>query len=203
MKLKLEAISPAEGIGIVRTGKTLRLLRPPYVWSDTPELAENSLRDAILRHGFSACEKQFDSWKDVIEFLNEQVVIVRRALGKEIPDSVSGRDVIAVAPPEILNSFLDRVEAEIIPQRLFDHAENILLAILITGVGARHPEVGVRAATLLQRNKDARNQSEGAISELATNDIRFVNLEKHGELERSSRLAELIRLRGSVFAPVC
>ena len=52
MTLKLEAISPAEGIGIIRSGQTIRLVRPPYVLHDAPVLPEDSVQDAILRHGF-------------------------------------------------------------------------------------------------------------------------------------------------------
>jgi hypothetical protein len=201
MKLKLEALSPAEGIGIIRTGQTLRLIRPPYLSHDAPVLAEESLQDAILHHGFSASGEQFASWEDAITFLNQQAVAVRRSLGKEIPDSIPGRDILDVAPPEVLSSFLDRVEGEMIPQRLFEHAEEFLLALLESSARTRHPDVGNRAVTLLQRNKDARKQSEAGISELANRDVRFPSLEKHGEREWSDRMAELIRGRGSVFAP--
>lgn len=201
MKLKVEALSPAEGIGIIRIGQTLRLIRPPYLSRDAPVLTEESLQDAILRHGFSASEERFENWEDAITFLNQQAVAVRRSLGKEIPDSIPGRDILDVAPPEVLSSFLDRVETEIIPQRLFDRAEDILLALLASSAWTRHPEVSSRAARLLQRNKEARKQSEAGISELANRDVRFPSLEKHGELEWSARLAELIRGRGCVFAP--
>src|SRR5262245_29859284 len=98
MKLKLEGFSPAEGIGIVRKGQILRLIRPPYVLQDSPVLSEESLQDAILRHGFSVSQKEFDNWEDAIGFLNEHVTAIRRSLGKEIPDSISGRDIIDVAP---------------------------------------------------------------------------------------------------------
>jgi hypothetical protein len=201
MKLKLEAFSPAEGIGIIRTGQTLRLVRPPYVSHDAPVLAEESLQDAILRHGFSASGEQFGSWEEAITFLNRQAVAVRRLLGKEIPESIPGRDIVDVAPPEVLSSFLDRVETEIIPQRLFNYAEDVLLAVLTSGAGIRHPEIGARAASLLQLNKDARCESEAGISELAKRDIRFVSLERHGEIEKSARWADLIRERRCVFAP--
>lgn len=201
MKLKLEALSPAEGIGIVRKGQTLRLIRPPYVSHDAPVLTEESLQNAILRHGFSASQEQFVSWEDVITFLNQQVVAVRRSLGKEIPDSIPGSDILDVAPLEVLSSFLDRVETDLIPQRLFDHAENFLLALLASSAQTRYPGVGSRAAKLLQRNKDARKQVEAWISEQANRDVRFPSLEKHGELELSARLAELIRTRGCVFVP--
>jgi hypothetical protein len=200
MKLKLEALSPAEGIGIIRSGQTLRLVRPPYALQDAPRLSEESLEDAIVRHGFSGSSEQFRSWEDAISFLNQQAVAARRLLGKEIPDAIPGPDILNVAPPEVLCDFLDRVESEIIPQRLFDHAEDFLLAVLLNKPWTSQPEICQRAAELLQRNNEARKKADAGISELANRDIRFPSLErKQAEFERSIRLAELIRERRCVF----
>jgi hypothetical protein len=166
-----------------------------------PVLPEDSVQDAILRHGFSAAQEQFDNWKDAIVFLNQQAVAARRSLGKEIPDAISGKDILNVAPSEVLSSFLDRVEREIIPQRLFDNAEDFLLAFLASRALGHQPELGARAAALLQRNKEARKKSEAGISELANRDIRFPSLEqKQGDFALSVRLTKLIRERGCVFA---
>ena len=101
----------------------------------------------------------------------------------------------------MLSSFLDRVEREIIPQRLFDNAEDFLLAFLASRALGHQPELGARAAALLQRNKEARKKSEAGISELANRDIRFPSLEqKQGDFALSVRLTKLIRERGCVFA---
>ncbi len=202
MKLKLEAVSLMEGIGIIRSGQTLRLVRPPYMLSDAPALAEESLQDALLRHGFNASREQFNNWDDAIAFLNQQAVTVRRSLGKEIPDAIPAKDILDVAPPEVVSRFLDRVEREIIPQCLFDHAEDLLLAVLTNRTCSCQPGVGARAAGLLQRNKEARKKAEVRISELANRDIRFPSLEQRpGDLAWSVRLTELIRERGSILAP--
>jgi len=172
MILKFEAISPAEGIGIIRSGHALRLVRPPYASHDTPILAEESVQDAILRHGFSACREEFANWEDAIAFLNQQVVVARQSLGKDIPNSIPGRDILDVAPPEVLSIFLDRVETEIIPGRLFDHAEDFLLALLTSSARNCQPEVIARAALLLQRNKEARKKFEAGISKVKKKPVR-------------------------------
>jgi hypothetical protein len=200
MKLRLEALSPTDGIGIIRSGRTLRLVRPPYSLAESPVLAEDSLQDAILKHGFFASQQEFGDWHSAIDFLKHQVVKVRRALGHEIPESIPESDILDAAPIEVLNGFLDRVQHELIPQRLFGHAENFLLALLTSTVLTRPPEMRSRATKLLRSNKEARNQAESAVSELATRDIRFRSLEKHGELEQSARLAEQIRQRGCIFS---
>lgn len=200
MTLRLEAFSPTEGIGIVRAGQTLRLIRPPYLLHDAPVLPEESLQDAILRHDFSASGEEFRGWEEAIAFLNKQVISVRRLLGKEIPQSIQGSDILDSAPPDVLSGFLDRVEEQLIPQRLFDHAENFLLALLASSVLTRHPEFGTRAARLLQVNKAARDQAEARESELACRDLRFPSLERRGEVEWGVKQAEMIRARGCVFA---
>jgi hypothetical protein len=202
MKLELEALSQAEGIGIIRSGRTLRLVRPPYTLQDAPILSEDSLQDAILCHGFSASGQQFQSWEDAIAFLNQQAVAARRLLGKEIPETIPGPDILDVAPPEVLSAFLDRVERQIIPQRLFDHAEDFLLALLKSKAPTHQPRLGHKAAELLQLNSEARKKADAGISQLASRDVRFPSLERRrGDFEWSVRLAELIRERGCVFAP--
>ena len=100
MKLFLEAISPAEGIGIIRSGRKFRLVRPPYELHDMPVLPKESVQDAILRYGYSSSQEQFKNWEDAISFLNQQAVIVRRSLGKDIPDTIPGKDILDVAPPK-------------------------------------------------------------------------------------------------------
>jgi hypothetical protein len=200
MNLVLEALSAMDGTGIIRNGQTLRLLRPPYTLRDSPVLPESSIRDAILRHGFAAAKEHFGGWEEAVDFLNRQAAESRRSLGKEIPEFIAGGDIVDVAPEEVLTAFLERVETELIPGKMFDHAENFLVALLSTGVLTRYPALGCRAARLLQRNKDARQLAGAATSELMGRDLRFVSLEKHGELERSAKLAESIRQRHCVFA---
>ena len=176
MTFKLEALSPAEGIGIVRAGQDLWLVRPPYSLRDSPVLNPEALKDAIFKYGYFASAEQFPAWQDVIDFLNRQAAQFRKDLGKEIPESIAGSDILEVAPPEVLTSFLDRVEAELIPQRAFDHADNFLLALLGSSVLSRYPAIGNRAARLLQRSKQARANAESAVTAPSRRDVRFESL---------------------------
>jgi hypothetical protein len=164
-------------------------------------LPEGSVQDAILRHGFSASQQQFESWEGLIEFLSQQVVEVRRQLGGEVPASISNEDILEVASEQDLTVYLDRVERELIPGRLFDHAENFLVAFLASSALDRYAGLGRRAARLLQRNNGARRAAEAAVSELANRDVRFPSLERHHEVEKSVRIAKNIQVWGSVFAP--
>jgi hypothetical protein len=200
MNLKLEAHSPVDGFGIVRVGSKLRLIRPPYSSASTPVLPEEALQDAVIRHGFFASAIEFANWRELIDYLNGQLVTARRSLGAGLPDSVDGTSILEVAPREILEQFLDRVEKDIIPQRLFDHAEEFLLKLLGSSAGASSPEIRNRAVRLLQLNKSKRTQFEIGEGELTKRDVRFAGLEKSGELERSLEWAKTIRERGCVFA---
>jgi hypothetical protein len=201
MTFELEAACPAEGIGIVRSRGTLRLVRPPYALSDAAVLPEESLQDAIARHGFHAARQQFASWEEVIAFLESETVSARRSVGKMIPDSIAAKDILDVAPLDVLTRFLDRVEREVIPQRLFEQAEDFLLALLESNAPSRYPQTSNRAVELLKNNHAQRRRAEAGVSTLGDHDVRFRGLEKSGELELSAQLAARIRERGCIFAP--
>jgi hypothetical protein len=201
MSLRLEALSAADGAGIVRNRETLRLLRPPYTIHNSPVLPEESIQDAILRHGFTASHEEFETWEAAINFLNQQVVEARRALRMEIPESIPGGDIVEVAPEEVISSFLARVETELIPQGKYDHAENLLFALLASNTLARYPTLGAKATKLFRQNRAARDQAETGISELTSLDLRFRSLERHGQLDRSKKRSEDIKRWGCIFAP--
>lgn len=200
MTVRLEALSEIDGTGIVRSGEVLRLLRPPYTLQDSPVLSEESLHEAISRFGFSPSGEQFPSWEQAIEFLNLKTAESRRALGVELPESIDGASVIESASEDILENFLLRVDRDLIPQRLFDHAENFLLAFLASSALTSYPALAKKAVELLQRSRAQRQQTETASSELACRDQRFPGLEKHGQLKKSAHMAEIIEKRHSVFA---
>ena len=71
---------------------------------------------------FSASREQFVTWEEAIDYLNRQAVVSRRALGKEIPESIASADIIETAPENVLTEFLERVENELIPKKMFDPA---------------------------------------------------------------------------------
>jgi hypothetical protein len=201
MAVTLAAHSAMDGTGIFRSGQTLRLLRPPYTLSSSPVLPEESIRDAVLRHGFVASQQEFETWESAIDFLNEKAVEARHSMGMQIPETISGVEVIEVAPEGIVRAFLERVETELIPKGLFDHAENLLLTFLKSKAATQYPGLTSVAAELIQRCKDAQTQAETRTSRLTTSDVRFRSLRRHGEVERSTKLAQEIRGRRSVLVP--
>jgi hypothetical protein len=197
----LKAISPAEGIGIVRVNSQTRLVRPPYVSSDSPVLPEDSVEDAVLRYGFVAANDEFASWSDLVNYLDQQVAGAREALGMKLLSSHA--EMLEVAPAEILASFLDRIESELIPNGLYESAEAVLVEFLATTAWIDKPEIGRRAAQLLQAVKERQRRSEERLSALASADMRFPCLQRTNQMKRTKDWAARIRSRGSVFAPAC
>jgi len=200
MSLRLEALLPVEGVGIVRSDSELRLVQPPYRLSDAPKLPTSALRDAVLKYNYVVSNEQFDNWEALIEFLNRQVVESRQRLGRSIPEVVAYDDIVEAAAPEVISGFLDRVESELLPHGLFDHADNFLLAVLSSALVAQTPLLSARAARLLRQTKEARARTEAGTSAIAGQDIRFESLERKGELKKSMQIAENIRCRHSIFA---
>jgi len=201
MALHLEAFSPAEGVGIVRVDNKLRLVSPPYSRSGSALLREESLSDAIVKHGFSSSDVVFNSWEEVIDYLNTKLIQVRSELGQEIPDSLHARDVIEITPAPVLARFMDKVEKESIPSGRFEQAEDFLIAVLNSNVMTQAPEIAKTAAELLQRSKEQQEHSEGGVEELEREDTRFESLERHSQVEESTRVAKIIKKRHCVFAP--
>jgi hypothetical protein len=200
MTIRLEALSAVDGIGIFRKDDTLRLLRPPYLFSDSPILSEESLSEAIVRSAFSPAAEDFHDWPEAIAFLNRVTAETRHALGREVPDSIDGAEMIESAPEAVLRDLIERVEKSLIPQRLFDNAENFLLVFLSSDALVNYPALAKRAASLLQLSKSERLKMESRNAEICRRDLRFPSLERHGGLQECDRVAETIKRRHCVFA---
>lgn len=197
--LRLEAFSPTEGIGLVRSENELRLIRPPYALNSSPVVEESSIQEAVLQAGFTVSQSEFENWNELIQFLNEEVVRSRKELGYVVPDEISPDDVFDIATPEALKELLDRIELEILPKFQFDVAETILVSFLAHDAAHLHPELGRRAARLLKILKYAR-QSRADTAKATSKDIRFSSLLSHGAYDRCVAIAEIIKARGSIFS---
>ncbi len=155
MTFKLEAFSPPEGIGIVRAGKDLRLVGPPYLLDESAVVPEDSIREAILKYGYSSSGEDFNTWDQLKNFLNSQVVEARRALGQQIPE-INDADILEIAPADALERFLDRIELQLTSDRQFDQVENSLLTLLSNDSFLRNTSLTQRAAGLFRRYSLAR-----------------------------------------------
>ncbi len=199
MSFILEAFSPADGMAIVQTGQRLRLIRPPYRQSNAIELPKSAIQDAVLNHEFHVSSRQFDSWETVIVFLNQQVVEYRQSQGHPVAGNLNNVEMLDVAPLEVLQSFLDKVESQLIPQGQFEHAENFLLALLECNAAETNPHLVVRAGKLLNRIRqtEARKNDSAKILESQYSPFKF--LTQKNKTEMANKKADYIKQHHSFF----
>ena len=60
----------------------------------------------VTRHGFSACERGFADWRELVDFLNEEVRKSREARGEQIVREGLGAQMMQFAPVDVLDRFL-------------------------------------------------------------------------------------------------
>lgn len=198
--LRLEAFSPAEGVGIVRSGDELRLIRPPYSLRNSPVLDEGALIEAIERAGFVVSHhSEFKDWEQIIRFLDAEVSRVRQQLGYEIPAEINADDVFDIATADSLTDLFDCIEQDFLSKHQFDPAENILVNFLAHEVSRRFPELGIRAARMLKHIRAIR-QCRTERRNVRMTDTRFSSLLSHGVYDQCLEISERIKARGSVFA---
>lgn len=196
MSLKIEAYSPPEGVALVRDAQQcLRLIRPPYRNRQSPILAETAVREAVEKHGFFACSQTFAGWPTLIDFLNGEVVRARAQAGLALPEETPVQELLQLAPPDIIESFLHRVATELIPQRQFEHAEKFLIALL----QAQPEKHGKRAADLLNDCRDAQKRLAASQVHWQQGDPRFSSLERSGQTALCHRIGETLAKNHSFF----
>jgi hypothetical protein len=198
MSIVLEAYAPTQGMAIIRISDMIRLIQPPYQERWSTQLSERAVADAISKAGYISCNKVFLNYAELIEFLNSEVVASREAIGRPVPESVD-QDILDVAPKEVLVAFLDRVEAELIPDRKFDQAESLLIPILRTHPVVDCRELASRALNLLDLNRRLRLEAQAKANIPELTDVRFQSLRKRHQVERCTHLANHFRLKGCLL----
>lgn len=178
MSIILEAFSPVDAVAIIRSSQHIRLYRPPYQQSNSIELPESAIEDAVLNHDFHASGTSFESWAAVIAFLNQQLIAYRESCGRPVVETLNAIEILDVAPLEILQSFLNKVENELIPQRQFAHATNFLLALLKSHAAQEHPELISPAANLLEQINQVEVSKNNPATVFANKHSPFKNLPK-------------------------
>jgi hypothetical protein len=198
--IELICLSALDGIAIVRDSVGCRLVRPPYNAKDCPIVGKEAPEVATRQLGFAATKLTFPDWSGLISYLNEQVALSRKVVGKEIPAQGLVMDLIELAPASVIDEYLDQVERTLLANRRFDQAEDLLISIARSKVVADDWQRLTRTIDLLAKNKIARERFERGIIRIvdATSSLRA--LREAGELARSEEIAARVRERGSLFA---
>ncbi|MBF0509858.1 MAG: hypothetical protein HQK57_13155 [Deltaproteobacteria bacterium] len=201
MSIELLAYFDLDGSAIVKIDFELLLVRPPFEKRHTIKINETMLDKAVLRFGFFSTEKMFPDWETLIQFLNAQVAEAHKARGVDLSKVDVSQDIIDLAPPEILDRYLDRIERELIPARRFDHAESVLMAM----IKSDNPDLSskprrLRVTQLIQALSEARKSDPVKALQSMADESRFPNLTKHGGLAKARKIEIGIREQQSMLA---
>jgi hypothetical protein len=178
MKIKVIAIAPYDGWAFIVEEERLLLLRPPYVLSELDEVSKYEVENAISAHGFEECDITFDSIDEVIEFLKDQFVRLRKNQGIEIPSSKELRKLLEYAPDDVLREYLRRAEEELIPKGKVEAAESIVSDLMKLERVRDNPEMKSMAARIIEKCKGDRIQSPGKyMDERFIQEVRVISYE--------------------------
>lgn len=191
--IRLLAIAPEDGWAFVRSEDRILLLRPPYGKRRHPSVDESTVARAIAVEGFEAADQAFPDWPAVFAFLEERFLAERTPLPAALaPQSVER--ILRHAPASVLESFLDRIQHELLPGRQVDAAGELLarfLAVESPPAAALRP----RAAELLVRCQQMRSVSGQRWRRLTDAAQAPLTAAKYGQEAVRAR-AERIRQRG-------
>jgi hypothetical protein len=166
--LRLLALSPEDGWAFValETGE-IRRLRPPYRQTDAIPVSNDAIGVAVTGHGFSATEQDFPDWASLINYLRSEIsaAIERRGGLISLDEIRSG--LLETAPANVIEGFLDRVENEFLPKRLYAEASNLLTNLLATKQIESSKDLYNRTLSLLLRTERERNRTTIAMRDLA------------------------------------
>lgn len=155
--IQLLALAPEDGWAFVRSADRILLLRPPYGKRRHPTVEESVVSRAVAVEGFTAEDRAFPDWPALFGFLEKQFLAGRPALPAALaPESVER--ILRHAPRSSLESLLDRIEREFLPDRQWDAAGELLARFLAVDSPVLAADSGLRsrAADLLVRCQQAR-----------------------------------------------
>lgn len=201
--LELLALAPADGWAFVRSDGRIRLVRPPYDQTTSSTVTERVVETAVLKQGFNRLgeTKNFDSWQELIGFLNGTIREERSPEGLEV--GIGGR-MLEYAPLDVLSGFLDRVERELLPSHKWEAAQSVLTAMLELPRVRQDATLCTRATDLLiaaiQEAARARQLLHRLASDVASFDSDFPRASRRYGPEKVASYAAEIAQRCGIFA---
>lgn len=165
--LRLRAAAWDDGYAIVQDGEDLAMIRPPYRRENKHRVTPKDIERAVSNYGFSVADETFDDWAALIGHLRQRFIEFRQKEGA--PDSARIMRLAERAPRDIVVSYLDKVEQQMLPSHEFHAAVLLLTHLLRNQIVKNDGGMLKRVNELLQRAEQARNQEAQASF---TNDIR-------------------------------
>jgi hypothetical protein len=164
MEIKIIAIAPNDGWAfIVKEGKIF-LLRPPYTSSNQIEVSRRVVENAIHLHGFEECDITLSSVNEVVRFLKEAYIELKKKQGVSLPSSEQLRELLKYATDDVLLEYLTKAKRELIPEGELDAAESIALELMKLEKVKKNPEMGELGLDILEKcNQERKRMKELAI----------------------------------------
>jgi len=154
--IRLLAVASQDSYAVVEERGKLYFIRPPFTWRQKELAGYEALDRAVQFHGFTRADATFAGWDELIGHLRQQALEAHRAAGHPLPDLQQVRRLVERAPEPIVQQYLGRIEAEILPNRKFSAGRGILTALLRNPVVEGDRALLNRCARLLEAcNQDA------------------------------------------------
>lgn len=201
--LRLLASAPEDGWAIVRSTEGLVLVRPPY---QRPVPVDDTVAQRCVEQaGFVVEDQPFADWSALLAHLKRQIVEVRRKRGQGAPDAEQIRNLVHDAPRDVLESLLDRVDGEWLPQRHWKPAMDLLVRLLRVDTVRDETQLRERVLALLircqQEAAGAEEQKQALVDPLQILQGFFPHAVARHRPQAIQHLALGIRQRHSAFAP--
>ncbi len=170
MEIKVIAIAPNDGWAFIIQEDKIFLLRPPYVASNQIEVSEKDVENALHLHGFEECNLDFNSLREVVEFLKNKYIESMKNQGTGLPSSEQLRELLKYAPDDVLLQYLKRAEEELIPEGKLNAAESIALELMkLDNVKENHEMYKMAMGVLEKSKRQKREMEELAIAKIEEN----------------------------------
>ena len=128
--LELLAASLEDGWAFVRTSDGIVLMKPPYRRANLSPVPEATVEKAVQAYRFAAMDKCFNDWESLIAFLRAELARAHESIRALLPETSAIDELLPHAPKEILSSYLDRIESELIPDREWQTGLSLLSALI-------------------------------------------------------------------------
>jgi hypothetical protein len=176
--IQLLALAADDGWAFVRSADRILLLRPPYGKRRHPAVDENAVHRAVAVEGFTAEDRNFPDWSTLLTFLEERFLAGRPALSAALaPESVER--ILRHAPRPVLESLLDRIEHELLPNRQWDAASELLARFLAVDSPAA-ADLRVRIVAILVHCQRARSAAGARWNRLVDSPQAPLAVQKYG-----------------------
>lgn len=147
--LKIIAFECSDGLAFIDEGGRILFTKPPY--EVVEQIGEEFVERAVKGYGFVVCEEIFESFSDIVKFLRQKMVNNQKEEGIPLLDVKLGEELLHYAPINIIELYLRRINAELLPSSRFFEAEQVLTKIISNSpIVARHDILRKRVVDLLE-----------------------------------------------------